>query len=195
MPGPDMTDSAARACRGGKGADRGHEKTSSAPDSSASPKKEATFPSPSRRGAPNGIIQCSVNQPQRLNSTLPPLKRCSSRFIIWISPVSLLCQTKDRWRSGAVEDCRQQGVEVKNRSLGCFCPLDPHEDMEETDAGRPAVLRNGGFLVTGNEQYVNQRDTMLEIGSRDIQSEKIQNKVVTVEERREEVLEEEIEIE
>lgn len=29
------------------GGDRGHEKTSSAPDSSASPKKEATFPSPS----------------------------------------------------------------------------------------------------------------------------------------------------
>ncbi|CAJ1068513.1 hypothetical protein EYF80_036779 [Xyrichtys novacula] len=61
MPRPNMTDSAVRAWRGweeeGRGGDRGHEKTSSAPDSSASPKKEATFPSPSRRGAPKlGVV-------------------------------------------------------------------------------------------------------------------------------------------
>lgn len=45
------------AGKGGVGADRGHEKTSSAPDSSASPKKEATFHSPSRRDAPKfGVV-------------------------------------------------------------------------------------------------------------------------------------------
>lgn len=60
-----MTDSAVRAWRGWEGgamgADRGHEKTSSAPDSSASPKNEATFPSPSRRGAPNLGVVTVVN--------------------------------------------------------------------------------------------------------------------------------------
>lgn len=41
----------------------------------------------------------------------------------------------------------------------------------------PFFYSNGGFLVTGNEQYVHQGESMLEIGSRDIQSEKIQLKL------------------